>query len=50
MIQNSIIYILEYAGYFLQGIQKSQFYFSRDNGLKSQQQMCENQYFPCFDP
>ena len=33
-----------------QETQKSQIYFSRDHGFQDTAKMCENQYFPYFDP
>ena len=33
-----------------QGTQKPQFYFNKDYGFEVTVRMCENQYFPCFDP
>ena len=31
-------------------LKKSKFNFSRDHGCEVTVTMCENQYFPCFDP
>ena len=29
---------------------KTTVYFSRDHGFEVTVKMCENKYFPCFDP